>query len=263
MSPVNRNDPPTEIEALQSLGEDGQEMGEDAALSRRRIVGAAVGTITVAASGFSLSPHLEVAQAREGALDGALDGRRGERGRGREQRRGPRDRKRQRKKKDNNGPRPGRGLLKNIQVRVLNLSADPFSFVLISDVVRIPGVVRAHNWVDETDLQDDQGWIWIDSCGCSVAGWPEGVAIQINNPAFGGVWYRVWADVGLSTSGIERNEYSWALTGPTTIAERQEVSIPWPRPWEGTWNFHLRRFDDSAAFKRFELEFRGKQPPAH
>ena len=231
-------------------------MSEHTGVSRRGVVRAAAGAFTLAASGLVLP-----AAARAGALDGELGGRHGQNSRGQERRHDAGDRKRKRSKKDNKTPPPGRGLLKNIQVRVLNLSGNPFSFVLISDFVRISGDLPAHQWLDETDLKDDQGWIWMQTCECQVAGWPLGVAVHINNPPFAGVWYQVWADMALSRDGLYKDQATWSLTNPTTIAEREEVVVPWPRPWEGAWNLRLRRFDDSQQFKRFELEFDGIRPP--
>jgi hypothetical protein len=259
---AGRDDLPVGIDVMLRHGKDGSEMSENAAMSRRKIVRAAAGAMTLAASGLYLPAEMEEAEAREGALDGALGGRRRQHQRGRPRRHDPGDRKRKRKQ-DNEPAPPGKGVLKNIQVRVMNLSANPFSFLLINDVVRIPATIRARQWLAETDLQDDQGWIWMETCACQVTGVPLGLAIFLNNPTFGGVWYRVWADMGLMPDRLTNDSATWPLTEPTTIAERQEVVIPSPRPWEGVWDLRLRRFDDSDTFKRFELEFRGIRPAAH
>jgi hypothetical protein len=210
------------------------------------------GAVTLAASGLYLPAELEEAEARAGANGDALGGRRGRNRRGRKPRHDAGDRKHKRKQKDDEGQLPERGLLKNIQVRVMNLSAQPFSFMLFSDVVHSAHTVRAHEWLDETDLQDDAGWIWIQTCNC---GNPLGLAIFINNPNLGGVWYQVWADMALQGNGVDKRPETWALTNPTTIGERQEVVIP-SSPGQQQLDLRLRRFDDTA-FKLFELEYRG------
>lgn len=58
----------------------------DPSLDRRRFLGAATGGFAMAASGLLLPAGLEDAEAREGAYDGALGGRRGQNRRGRDER---------------------------------------------------------------------------------------------------------------------------------------------------------------------------------
>jgi hypothetical protein len=222
------------------------------------MVQAAVGAFSLTASTLYLPREGKEVEARNGVHDGDLGGRRGRNHRGRKDRHDASDHKQKRTQKDDERPLPGKGALKNIQLRVMNLSSDPFSVSLISDVVNLPYTVAAHDLLAEANLQDDQGWIWTQNCGCRP---DNGVAIFINNPTFGGVWYQVWADMPNPPrlDGLFRDPYTYALTGPTTIAERQEVIIPWPRLGEKGWDLRLRRFDDSATFKQFELEYRGKK----
>lgn len=231
-------------------------MIEQSGLSRRRVVQAAAGAFTLAAGGLYLPTILEDAEARTGVNDGELGGRRERNRRGRKPHHNARDHKQNRKQGDTEGQPPGKGLLKNIQLRMMNLSSGPFSFTVVSDSVNVPYAVAAHAWQAEIDLKDDQGWIWTQNCGCRT---DFGVAIFINNPSFGTVWYQVWADMPNPPrlDGLFKSPYTYALTEPTAIGERQEVSIPWPRLGERGWDLRLRRFDDSATFKQFELEYRG------
>ncbi|MFN8661406.1 MAG: hypothetical protein U0075_05905 [Thermomicrobiales bacterium] len=236
-------------------------MDDHPALSRRRILQAAVGAVTLTAGGLYLPMEPERAEARDGAYGGELGGNRGQRRRRQRSRHNGDRRGRKPDRGRDEGPLPGKGILKNIQIRVMNLSADPFSLVLISGAVRISSTVRAHDWLTDTDFKDDEGWIWMQTCDCQATGMPMGLAIHLNNPGLGGVWYQVWADMALlqSPDGLYKHPATWAMTEPITIAERQDIVVPFPRSAAGAWDLHLRRFDDSNTFKNFELEFRGSK----
>lgn len=215
---------------------------DDDRLHRRGVLRIAAGGLLLAANGLLLPEWLEEAEAREGAYDGALGGRRGKNHRGRDHDRERRRHRRGREKEPDRDKRPDRDPPKGIGEGVLNIK-----FVVYNDST---GPITA--------LRDSKAW------GTSnTIGWEERTV-----PAGGSTAFETFVKSALLFLDNDRH-YVWAknfLLGYPTVeiqsagnrggAGPKDMDVGDTLSWQhGAYKIDVKRESDESSNKVFSVRY--------
>jgi len=249
---------------------------DDAGLSRRTILRGAAAGFAATASGLLLPDHDDEAAAREGALDGRLGGRHGNKRRDRDNRH--RDKKRdhgdkKRDRRGDDGPPPGRGLFRNTAL-TLDVGAYqnyPFDFT-ITYFFRIKNGLDDYGpWVRATSgtnrYAPDRFRIGVLVSAQGGAGVGRDLFVDVRNLSYGlprgSAFYGEGLDPTRNRLGhalLQERGFGFTTTPSGTYGDEVSISYnlkerpPFP-PWRSTAS--LGRMPDSDNFIEFKVDVSG------